>query len=142
MNRKIIIILILLAGAALLSGCKKQISDKNPVELLSEENQKEVVAPTAFEEKDLKSPIEALSEAKLINYDNASDIYTSDTVLRFKYNSREEKLKVFISSDGIPDDVIKKEEYQVDLIRQEDGNWEITNKKMTKQECWPGRSCE
>lgn len=142
MNKKLITLLVLLTVAIFLSGCVKEKSDKKIKEIILEEDQKETAVSTVTEEKDLKSPLKALSEANLINYDNASDIYPSDTVLHFRYNSREEKLKVFISSDGIPDDVIKKEEYQANLARQEDGNWQVTDKRLIKEECWPGRSCK
>jgi hypothetical protein len=142
MNKKLITLLVLLTVAIFLSGCVKEKSDKKIKEVILEEDQKETAVSTVTEEKDLKSPLKALLEANLINYDNASDIYPSDTVLHFRYNSREEKLKVFISSDGIPDDVIKKEEYQANLARQEDGNWQVTDKRLIKEECWPGRSCK
>ncbi len=49
--------------------------------------------------------------------------------------------KVTYTEDGLHDDVLKMREYEMKLVRQNDGTWKVTDKKLVKEECWPGRSC-
>jgi hypothetical protein len=141
LKKKVIIAAVCLL---ILSGCSGQpYKEKDAKKTPETAAKEEAPLPLAVsEEKKLKSPIDALSEAKLINYDDPADIYPQATQLRFDYQSGSNKMKVFLSSDGLPDDEVKKEEYQIELEQQEDGNWEIAEKKLIREECWPGRSCK
>lgn len=118
---------LLLLGA----GCAKQPASTNTISEGNTDNQLEISA-----QENLNSPLSALLDQVAvgksgIDYPRVTNIrIVSDEKAGFNPSS----FTVTYTEEGLGDDAIRKQEYQMKLQKQENGNWKVTDKKLVKQD--------
>ncbi|PIR73918.1 MAG: hypothetical protein COU35_05295 [Candidatus Magasanikbacteria bacterium CG10_big_fil_rev_8_21_14_0_10_47_10] len=121
------------------SGCAKQQITQNTISQSSTNTQVEVSSS-----ENIHSPLSALLDHLQIGNPNGE--YARLTNIRIQSDAEAgfnpSSFTVTYTEDGIADDEIRKEEYQLKLKKEADGNWKVTDKKLVHRECYEGRGCE
>jgi len=120
----------------ILSGCGQVVSQDVSVR---ENIEQEVVPPSSIEPS--KSPLSALLEEVQIG--KSGHEYARITNIRIVSDAKggfnPDSFTVTYTEEGLADDEINKSEEELKLQKQNDGTWKVIDKKITKQECHPGR---
>lgn len=118
---------LLLLGA----GCAKQPASTNTILEGNTNNQLKISV-----QENLNSPLSALLDQVAvgksgIDYPRVTNIrIVSDAEAGFNPSS----FTVTYIEEGLGDDAIRKQEYQMKLRKQENENWKVTDKKLVKQD--------
>jgi len=121
------------------SGCAKEQISQN---IISNDSTNAQVEETY--NANINSPLSALLDHLQVGKPNSE--YARLTNIRIESDSEAgfnpSSFTVTYTEEGIADDVIRKEEYQLKLQRETDKNWKVTDKKLVGRECYEGRGCE
>lgn len=149
--------ILLFSAIFLLTGCTPQTAKNNnsrivevppmpelalPVEDKAPRNDDPAAVPvpeyTQYFES-LTSPLKAIAEAHMIVVDNPLEFYPQTTNIKIE-SLEVNRLKAIVTQDGLPDDVLEMQEYEMIIERQEDSSWKVIDKKLLREKCWPGRT--
>lgn len=126
-------IILVLVAIILLSGCGLPVSQKD-----SGKNEK-VVQENSPESLD--NPLDAILKENILIVENPEEAYPKMTQIKME-SLDYYRMRVVVSQDSLPDDVLKKQEHEIYLERKDGEGWKVVSKKLIREECWPGRSCK
>ena len=112
----------------------------------TEKNENPPLTPTPItvmqaEEPEPVNPISAIFGENIVVLSDPGEIYPKRTQILID-SIDDSHLKAIIVQDGLPDDVLRRQDYELFIEKQEDGGWKTTSKKLIKEECRPNRSCK